>query len=434
MTLSDKQVNDTTEPTGDASPVGFCPYCDYQLVAVGTCPECGKAVIAASIRSQPRGFLFRKWSKRLFFLTVMAGVCYGGWRFYRSDVWLRTLSVERLTSWASTFPRARSELLRRNWAGQLTVTDKQHVVRSLFQIECDVIEPRPRDLPLLIRYTPGRKLLHAWCQAHISMTGLAIDGKNITSLPEPMDYVFNLYNFTNRHNPEIYPMEFVSDGPLSVGAHTVVAKFEVEMRFGSHQDFDDQTLANLSKPFTLQRTVQRDLVVVGQSAAELVIPAITDGELDDLVGAVTISLAIDKEDNAVLIRPHGRPNFALIGRFALFKIGEVSPFFSAPYRQLDYHWRQRAVVSRGHARGYLKNANIEAGETVRMRFIPEPAAQYDDGYESCFPLVLEWDAISPFSFDSGGEAAMVWRVLRNEAPKFKPDRGIRWVDFQDAAP
>ncbi len=52
-TLYDENGN-TIEPTGDATPVGFCPYCDYQLVVVGVCPDCRTTVEAVKLPTRPR--------------------------------------------------------------------------------------------------------------------------------------------------------------------------------------------------------------------------------------------------------------------------------------------------------------------------------------------------------------------------------------------
>jgi len=317
----------------------------------------------------------------------------------------------------------------------LSLADLQLVVRERFEMNANIIEPRPRDLPLLVRFTPGRGILDAWCQARIRMTKLEIDGEVRTPLPKRSTFVFNLKGHTDMNNPEVYPLIFNDTEPLPVGAHSVEANFEIEMCFGQRQRVFDKELSNLSGSFTMVKSVRREFVVIDKTVAELMVPPVTDEEIRQLVARARVFVGVDREGKSISIIRRGF-KLPLIGRFEIFSIGDDSPLVIIEERETPYHWRDRAMQGLDYVSGELKGMTISPADPIRLRFVPEPAVQYDDGYQSCFPLVLEWDSITPKLVELELEEDFSRRFLSVQAiyPNNWPDRGIRWLDNQVEKP
>jgi|GEM_PF-3776388 len=421
-------------PSEDRIPLGYCPHCDYQLVTVGICPECGQAVAQESLRSRPQFALVRRWGKHAVYIALIAGILFGAWRAYQSDFWLRRFSVERLASWSATYPRAQNELDRRLAAGELSLADLQLVVLERFEMNANIIEPRPRDLPLLVRFKPQRGILDLWCQARVRVLALRIDGEAATNLPPPMDYVFNLRGATSRHDPEIFAMTYHGDEPLPVGQHRLEADFEIEMCFGKRQEFYHQEIVDLTSSFTFQKSVTMPCRVVEQTSADLMIAQLTDDEVADLMNNVQICVGLNERENYLQVIPLGMRTAPLIGRFEVFRIKEKTPFLTLSSRAAEYHWRDRQVAGRWYLQADLNDAQLAPGEAIRLRFVPEPSAQYDDGYQSCFPLILEWDSITPHEINISDDPIARQSSNLQRVPDVKPDRGIRWSRFKDLEP
>jgi|GEM_PF-5681285 len=149
MTQNDEHVNDATEPTGDASPVGFCPYCDYRLVAIGTCPECGNTIDRAAIRETPRRTRRGRMLKRIATVITLVGAILGGrWfigspYFYR--IWPNTLLIDAYPANLGVT----EEVGRRLRAGRFWDDEVRQLVERSFKQEIIIRSPRPARMPLI---------------------------------------------------------------------------------------------------------------------------------------------------------------------------------------------------------------------------------------------------------------------------------------------
>jgi len=85
-----------------AEPIGYCPHCDYQLVAVGVCPECGETVTDQSVITEAQILKRRRFFRRLgrlsFFLVVAGGLAYGVHYVMKEGLWVKALSNNWLLS------------------------------------------------------------------------------------------------------------------------------------------------------------------------------------------------------------------------------------------------------------------------------------------------------------------------------------------------
>lgn len=139
-----KNNADTQEPR---APRGFCPYCDY-AIDPGLCPECGKTITPAKLRSvsrQHRSRRILRFALRSIVVTaLLAGVYWG----YQSEVWARLIPIRIVTQNSNNYGWALRELHRRVYSNIADSETIDAIVDELLKIKLHLKSPRPIEIPL----------------------------------------------------------------------------------------------------------------------------------------------------------------------------------------------------------------------------------------------------------------------------------------------
>lgn len=132
------------DPPNNGSPIGYCPHCDYQLLAPGRCSECGKEIPTKRIRHRPRAARRIRWLKRGLAISVLVSLALGGrWALqggYQYRLYSNTLLVDAYP--ADTM--AAKEIARRIGGQGMTDDQLQALIDKSFNVTMSVRSPRPR--------------------------------------------------------------------------------------------------------------------------------------------------------------------------------------------------------------------------------------------------------------------------------------------------
>ncbi|HPF38248.1 MAG TPA: hypothetical protein P5081_11200 [Phycisphaerae bacterium] len=135
-----------TDHQEDANPIGYCPHCDYQLLAPGVCPECGLDIPAKRVLARARRD--RRWRRiRRAFVATIAVISVVCLRYaYRQGYLYRIYTNDMLINEYPTNSMATGELLRRMIADGLTPSEMEIAVSKSFNVGFHIRTPRPRDI------------------------------------------------------------------------------------------------------------------------------------------------------------------------------------------------------------------------------------------------------------------------------------------------
>jgi len=156
MSNSDDYQYVSQDLTGDdASPVGFCPHCDYPLVAGGICSECGNHVIASELNRIPNKLWRRMVIRRIAIIAAGLAVLITAWQIVDTGVWKNWVSTDYLISMQPQNDWSTEELFARIATGSLTQKQLVAYLDRAFLIQLDVRSPRPIDCTLRLSLYTG---------------------------------------------------------------------------------------------------------------------------------------------------------------------------------------------------------------------------------------------------------------------------------------
>jgi len=231
-TMTIHRTEKTSDSESASEPMGYCPRCDYALLAPGRCPECGVEISPAHIRSRPRALRRRRWIRRVSVIAVVALAGWGGLRFHRSGAWRRYVPTSMLMAWREDSVEAEKELIRRLRDGELSDAEADALVSTLFALEIENADPLTTTTPMRLEFSLTEASPWGWQLVTSVEYRVLIDGQAVKSTAEvARDTTIRLLFRTERLTQERvdgqdhidYEIRCILDLPISGDRNHVVS-------------------------------------------------------------------------------------------------------------------------------------------------------------------------------------------------------------------
>ncbi|HPF38246.1 MAG TPA: zinc ribbon domain-containing protein [Phycisphaerae bacterium] len=371
-----------------AAPIGFCPHCDYQLLAPGVCPECGGDIPANKVR--PRTRRDRRWRRirRVFIATIalIAVVClrYAYSRGYLYRLYTNGMLVDAYLRNPKVIPEIEQRLINNGFddAEINALMDKSLVIRLSTR------SPRPSDLRPLFRVSVSRApgaILHFAASTRPGMPFKLMerldDGEWLEVMPTGGE--LNLTRRTLESDirfPEL----------PTVGRHTFELRLDGAVE-ATNRKVNAAMKAWPTRAFIVSASTQFE--TVDQSVHSLIRFRNAPGDQQDF--RRRIRLRADLASHSIPTGAIHRPDITICADPSMpalwFKLlserrspdGDIS---RAIYPALNFDVEA----------GYTQSANlavvsVDVGDHLLLRLTPDIVATFEHGGDAFYPFRLEWD-------------------------------------------
>lgn len=245
--------NDTTA----LAVLGYCPHCDYALLAAGVCPECGKSIDPSRIRKRPRSVRTR----RAALFVCLSVLLVGGAFLAKSGLWHAWVPTSFLIRMQPASGWTSEEIFRRIDAGTLTESQKHEFLEQALPIRFGVRSPHPQAYPLFLMELndTGRSTgrLSSDVEQLVQIHEIRIDGERVAKRHVPTSYIKTEFKRSVRK----FALRF---DPLEVGAHELKIRYTVVATIGggggmrSNRGFPMQYSATITQAFEVKPKLAAD--------------------------------------------------------------------------------------------------------------------------------------------------------------------------------
>ena len=371
-------------------PLGYCPHCDYQLVEIGTCPECGKAVSVKTLSIDPRPKRRRKIAKRVAWLLALIAGGVGLQRFYVSGYWHRWAPTDWLLATQPDERWHKGELLRRIKLGDLTDTQLDAWIEKRHPYQFVIQNPRPRHVPLQFRIKSGvtnayRLADPVISHAAIRVEAIRLNGHRVAAddMPDTLSKQGGSIKLPWSLNPGTYELE---------------VDIVVSIDYRPYQSNVSAPGLPHERAFTFTETIE----VLDQGPRYFLNDRDDEALRDELKRVLRFSLCAENASNRVWPVSHcDHVPVALIGTFEMFVGDEETS-------------RQTRDVGFGPNSGWTFTYDpitVPPGtlmEDMRVHVVFTPAALrlYESGWHECYFGQLEWSALMVKPIDEADPQAI----------------------------
>ncbi|HPF38247.1 MAG TPA: hypothetical protein P5081_11195 [Phycisphaerae bacterium] len=236
--------NASTTPPQHAVPTGYCPHCDYALMAPGVCPECGVDVPADRMRAPRRWSRVRNAVRRarkpvLTLIIIVSLISAANWAFETGQFY-RLYSSETLLARYPSNRQESAEIARRVMNNAFTAKEIQTRIAKSFTVKLSVDSPYPKNTPVNFTYTADMRRGTLFFLRSSPIVTAQVDGK-ACKLP----FGTTSSNFfgaaVDRLRHEVG--DWQTDVILSHGAHRLDVTWNFEIKF-----FDPRLDSHLPPP------------------------------------------------------------------------------------------------------------------------------------------------------------------------------------------
>jgi|GEM_PF-4661851 len=424
-TLYDEHGN-IIEPTGEASPVGFCPYCDYQLVAVGVCPECGKRVTKKNVQTDLQTTRRRRLLRRIFIALIPVALFFGGLKVYQSGIWKRWVPTAWLLSYEGPEDWPRHEALRRVKAEEVSDAEFKEIIKTYFNVRLAIRSPRPLDIPFRISVNEKVRWsqdspLNTWSFS-IFIDEVAIDDEVVARPSQRRGISFHTRFNSNKIcelSHSLGPGEF----DVSVSGRYAFELPGIPARYQPLLPGDDAL--NNSRKFSISQKV----VVQDRTLLDLLRPVYPDEQKTPIIQRLKLGVSVQQEEqSAIHICCKDLP-VSMVGDLSLFdpvsEFGLLRCTIQLNPGTNNYY----------HGLGAMNTTFGEYPKTAIGIFTPDPVAAFEAVHSSYFAGVLKWQQV-PISLRDRDTDSGLYAACRScRAPGVKPPDSIEpWLpDDEDGA-
>jgi len=390
-TLYDEHGN-IIEPTGDATPVGFCPYCDQRLLALGACPECGKRVTEKNVETDLQTARRMRVIKRVCAWLLMVALTFGVYQFYQGGLWMRVLPTSWLLSFDTTEDWSRRELMRRYVEESLSDAEIDAMLAKYFGVRLLVQSPRPKDIPLRIvvdspyQWRAGEVLYANYFEIEVNEVYL---DDQLVARPSQYQGVGFRYR---RNEAKLYDLlKMMTPGVVEL---TVKGKYRVEIgerRLGYSVESPRRAY---SDDFSIKRRIQ----IEDRNLINVMTPEYSAALADRVVRSMRMGVCgTEQHDNLDIEFCIRNPGVPLQGGIEIIDSEMQVTLFSIGCEH-------SGAGDRNILHGGASVSTVLSDRNARLGalFTPDPRRAFEAGYRRYFAGTLQWNAI-PVSIKRIGE-------------------------------